>query len=220
MKKILALIMILATAFALCGCGNTDTQQNNVSGNTTANVDYSFTNIYGTKDTVCADPECEEHIAYKGETAFCANHSYMCPVCYTFIMPDQSTCSNPDCIEASKTLENFTTTENCVFRVIKDKTNVAEVAHCNDECAESANLCIKHATYMKPALTAYEAGLEAAFNNNKAAFDAPVSNDSDQTCQFVIGDQNICGDSCAKASNFCEYHTAIMDNIYTSLTGK
>lgn len=160
MKKILALMMILVAAFALCGCSGDDSVQGTTDNGTAVavNEDYSFTNIYGDKDTICADPECKEHIAYKGETIFCAQHSYMCPVCYTFIMPSQSTCSDPDCIEAAPTLERFAEPENCAFRVIQDGTDVVDVAPCNKACVEDTNLCATHAAYMETAMATYEAG--------------------------------------------------------------
>lgn len=161
MKKILALMMILATVFALCGCGGNSANGGTEAGTTVAaNEDYSFTNTYGDEDTICADPECEAHIAYKGETIFCAQHSYMCPVCYTFIMPNQSTCSKPECIAASKTLKGFTVPENCAFRVIQDGTDVVAVAPCNEVCEDGSNLCAEHSAYMETALVAYQSGLE------------------------------------------------------------
>lgn len=237
MKKILALMMVLITVFALCGCSGDDTVQGAADSGTATvtNVDYSFTNIYGDKDTICIHPECAEdevHIAYKGETAFCANHSNICPVCYTFIMPDQLTCSNPECIamanaaaeaEADKAVMGEPEDEEiptCPYRIVQNGVDADEIAPCGKVLADGSDFCITHAVYMEPALAVYQDGLKATFNNNKGAFEGSAGNDSDRTCQFVVGNQNICGDNCVKDSNFCEYHTAIMNSICDSLTNE
>lgn len=58
-----------------------------------------FFNSYGSEDTVCAHPGCDNTIARSGDTNCCAVHSNRCKECYKYIDEDAIWCIS--CIESA-----------------------------------------------------------------------------------------------------------------------
>lgn len=61
-------------------------------------VSDSFTNKYGTAETVCAHPGCDSVIAASGDTNCCEEHSSICADCGCFVDEGNIYCS--DCAKA------------------------------------------------------------------------------------------------------------------------
>lgn len=57
----------------------------------------SFTNDYGTPDTICMAAGCTRKIATSGDTAYCTTHSGKCLNCRCYVDPDAMYCM--DCIK-------------------------------------------------------------------------------------------------------------------------
>lgn len=116
MKKLVLPLLILCVAITLVACSDSgsvsnsnteskETPSNEVpSYNTTTSSNassslssLSFTNKYGTPDTICEHSGCTKKIASSGDTNCCTLHSNKCADCGSYIDEDATWCMS--CLE-------------------------------------------------------------------------------------------------------------------------
>lgn len=57
-------------------------------------------------------------------------------------------------------------------------------------------------------------------SGNSSSGNTSSKGSSGSKCHYKEGDTEVCSNTCAPGSNFCSYHKQLLDDIYSSLTGK
>ena len=57
-------------------------------------------------------------------------------------------------------------------------------------------------------------------SGNSSTGNTSSKGSSGSKCHYKEGDTEVCSNTCAPGSNFCSYHKQLLDDIYSSLTGK
>lgn len=114
-KCFVALMCVAVLSICLCGCNGRSTAANSRVTDDSAEVTSdifetevkndisnvvsedtitksSFTNEYGTAETICAHSGCNSYIASSGDTNCCVAHSNHCLECYKYIDEDANWC--------------------------------------------------------------------------------------------------------------------------------
>ncbi len=107
-----------------------------------SNLDM-FTNLYGTPDTECVYPNCNNTIAFSGDTNCCIIHSNKCLNCEKYIYGDALFCM--DCLEkavedatnSNKTLNHTASINRCQYKYFDGSV-------CNEIIYGRSPLCNKH----------------------------------------------------------------------------